>query len=65
LARVDLTADSLRGSGAEDWANFAERMHFIADFFRVYQTRQQLFEAPFTTRQAALIKSGERPDGSL
>lgn len=65
LARVDLTPDSLRGSGAEDWANFPDRMHFIADFFRVYQMRQQLFEAPFTTRQAALLKSGERPDGSL
>ena len=65
LARVDLTPDSLRGSGAEDWANFPDRMHFIVDFFRVYQMRQQLFEAPFTTRQAALIKSGERPDGSL
>ena len=65
LARVDLTPDSLRGSGAEDWANFPDRMHFIVDFFRVYQMRQQLFEAPFTTRQAALIKSAERPDGTL
>lgn len=65
LARVDLTPDSLRGSGAGDWADFPDRMHFIADFFRAYQMRQQLFEAPFTTRQAALIKSGERPDGAL
>ena len=65
LARVDLTPDSLRGSGAEDWANFPDRMHFIADFFRVYQTRQQLFDVPFADRQVALIKSGERPDGPL
>jgi len=65
LARVDLTPDSLRGSGAQDWANFPDRMHFIADLFRVYQLRQQLFEAPYTTMQAALIKSGERPDGPL
>jgi len=65
LARVDLTPDSLRGSGADDWANFADRMHFIADFFRVYQERVQLFDAPFTTGQAALIKAGKRPDGPL
>jgi hypothetical protein len=65
LARVDLTPDSLRESGAEDWANFPDRMHFIADFFRVYQMRQQLFEPPFTDQQAALIKSGVRPDGRL
>ena len=65
LAQVDLTPDSLIGSGAEDWADFPDRMHFIADFFRVYQEQQQLFDAPFTTEQVARIKSGERPDGPL
>jgi hypothetical protein len=65
LLRVDLTADSLRGSGAADWADFPDRMHFIADFFRVYQERPQLFDTPFTVRQATLIKTGQRPDGPL
>ncbi len=65
LARVDQTPDSLIGSGAADWADFEDRMHFIADFFRVYQERQQLFEAPFTNLQVDLIKSGQRPDGPL
>ena len=65
LARVDQTPDSLIGSGAIDWANFEDRMHFIADFFRVYQERQQLFEMPFTNMQVELIKSGQRPDGPL
>jgi len=65
LGQVDLTPDSLSGSGAEDWANFPDRMHFIADFFRVYQMRQPLFELPFTNLQMARIKSGERPDGPL
>ena len=65
LARVDLTPNSLRGSGADDWANFADRMHFIADFFRVYQEREQLFDSPFAAGQIALIKSGKRPDGPL
>jgi hypothetical protein len=65
LARVDVTPDSLNKSGAEDWADFTDRMHFIADFFRVYQERQYLFDAPFTTQQVALLKSGARPVGRL
>ena len=65
LARVDLSPDNLTGSGADDWASFADRMHFIADFFRGYQEHARLFDAPFTDLQAALIKSGKRPEGFL
>jgi hypothetical protein len=54
LARTDLTPDSLKESGAEDWADFKDRMHFITDFFRSYQERQLLFQAPFTTEQVAV-----------
>jgi hypothetical protein len=65
LAHVDLTPDSLSESGADDWAAFNDRMHFIADFFRVYQERQHLFDPPFTPEQVILLKSGVRPDGPL
>jgi hypothetical protein len=65
LAEVDLTSNSLDASGATDWANFKERMHFIADFFRVYQERESLFEAPFTAGQVEVVKMGRRPDGRL
>ncbi len=65
LERVDVTPDSVNGSGAIDWADFADRMHFIADFFRVYQERQLIFDAPFTNGQIASLKSGVRPDGRL
>ena len=65
LAEIDLTPDSLNATGATDWANFKERMHFIADFFRVYQERQYLFDAPFTVSQLELLKRGRRPDGPL
>ena len=58
LAQVDLTPDSLNATGATDWANFKERMHFIADFFRAYQERQYLFEAPFTASQGQQLKIG-------
>ncbi len=65
LGRVDATADSLKDSGAIDWADFAERMHFIADFFRLSQERRELFDAPFTAEQTALLKSGALPEGRL
>jgi hypothetical protein len=65
LSRVDLTPNSVKGSGAVDWADLTERMHYIADFFRVYQERRLLFEAPFTPRQVGLLKAGARPDGRL
>jgi hypothetical protein len=65
LKRIDITSNSLADSGAKDWADFTDRMHFIADFFRVYQERQQLFEAPFTTEQVELLKSGVQPGGRL
>ena len=65
LERVDITPNNLEDSGAKDWADFTDRMHFIADFFRVYQERQQLFEAPFTTEQVELLKSGALPGGRL
>ncbi len=65
LARTDLTPDSLHESGAEDWAEFKERMHFITDFFRAYQERQLLFDPPFTPEQVKILKSGSRPPGRL
>ncbi len=65
LAEVDLTPESLNATAAKNWANFKERMHFIADFFRVYQERQYLFEAPFTIPQVELLKTGRQPTGQL
>jgi hypothetical protein len=65
LAMIDRTPDSLNQSGAKDWANFADRMHFIADFFRVYQERRHLFDPPFTNEQVAALQSGNRPGGRL
>jgi hypothetical protein len=65
LAQTDTTPDSVVESGAKDWADFKERMHFITDFFRAYQERPQLFDAPFTPEQVALLKSGRKPSGRL
>jgi hypothetical protein len=65
LAEVDLTPETLNATTAKDWANFKERMHFIADFFRVYQERESLFDAPFTAGQLEVLKMGQRPEGRL
>ena len=46
LQRIDPTPDSLIQSGALDWADFDERMHFITDFFRMYHHHQPLFNPP-------------------
>jgi hypothetical protein len=60
LGRIDPTPDSTRGSGARDWSNLEERVHFIADLFRVYQERPAVLSEPFTAEQVAVIKAGGR-----
>jgi hypothetical protein len=65
LAGIDPTPDSLQRSGAVDWANLSERLHFIADLFRLYQEDPVLCDSPYTPDQVVLIKSGQIPDGSL
>ena len=65
LDLVDPTPDTTRGSGARSWSDLHERVHFIADLFRVYQQRTGLHDAPFSAGQVALIKAGTRPAGAL
>jgi hypothetical protein len=65
LALVDPTPDSVRESGASDWGHLEDRMHFIADFFRAWQERPALRDAPFTDAQVEAIRAGQRPEGRL
>ena len=65
LARIDPTPGSVIESGARDWANFDDRMHFITDFFRCYQEQTALFDAPFTNEQAVELRAGRRPSAPL
>jgi hypothetical protein len=65
LEQIDPTPDSTRDSGASDWANLSERLHFIADLFRCYQESPNLFEPPFTNEQVATLKANRIPDGAL
>ncbi len=62
MRQIDSTLDSTSESGAEDWANLRERMHFIADFFRCYHEDQGLFDPPFTQAQIVEMKAGRVPE---
>ncbi|HZY40655.1 MAG TPA: hypothetical protein VFF59_01505, partial [Anaerolineae bacterium] len=61
LDQIDPTPDSVHGSGAIDWAELADRIHFIADMFRCYQASPQLFDPPFTSDQVMALKAGHVP----
>jgi hypothetical protein len=61
LAQIDPTPDSPRDSGASDWADLSDRIHFIADLFRCYADYADLFAPPFTSDQIAQLKAGRLP----
>lgn len=65
LGKHDLTPDSLNETGALDWADLPDRLHFILDLFRCYQEQQGLSEPPFTPEQVEALKDGRLPDGRL
>jgi hypothetical protein len=65
VTTVDPTLDSLHGSGADDWADLADRMHMILDLFRQQHENPALFQPPFTAEQVQAIAVGHTPDGRL
>ena len=65
LSRIDPTPDATARSGATDWADLAERMHFIADLFRCWHARAELFTPPYDAVQIAAMRDGRRPSGVL
>lgn len=65
LEQIDPTPDSLRETGAVDWADLPDRVHFIVDLFRCYEETPDLFEPPFTPDQVTEVKAGRLPSGPL
>lgn len=65
LERLDPSPNSVIESGAVDWANLPERLHFILDFFRCFHETGHLFDPPFTEEQVVALKSGHMPQGQL
>lgn len=65
LEKIDPTQDSLAESGAVDWSDLPERLHYIVDLFRLYQQDANLFEPPYSADQVFEIKAGRLPAGAL
>jgi hypothetical protein len=65
LDRIDPTRDDPRDSGAVDWADLDDRIHFIADLFRSFGESPELFEPPFTPSQLEDLDAGRRPADPL
>jgi hypothetical protein len=65
LVLLDPTPDSQVESGARDWADLPDRLHFIIELFRCYQEIRDLFEPPFTAEQVEALKAGRLPGGRL
>jgi hypothetical protein len=65
LAVYDADGSTARGSGAEDWADILERMHFILTLFRSRQRDGRLFNPPFSPEQRTAISRGQLPNAPL
>ncbi len=65
LDRIDPTRDSQLQSGAVDWADLGDRVHFIAEMFRCFQESPFLFDSPFTPAQLERLDAGARPADPL
>lgn len=65
LARIDPTPDGPRASGAADWGDLPDRLHFIVELFRCYQEWPPIFDAPFAPEQVQAIQAGRKPTGRL
>ncbi|WP_270045941.1 hypothetical protein [Solirubrobacter ginsenosidimutans] len=52
-------------SGATDWSDLHQRMHYIVHLFRAFHEDRVLFDAPFTPVQVKAILAGVIPDGDL
>ncbi len=65
LQQVRPSPESIDGAGCTDWSNLRQRIHYIANLFRCYQEKTDLFRAPFSEDQINTIKNGGVPDGIL
>lgn len=57
LKQIDKTPDSVLASGAFDWADLPDRLHFIADMFRCFQETPDLLTPPFPPQHVQSIKA--------
>lgn len=61
----DRNPGTLTGSAAGDWTELSDRMNFIVDLFRSRHADPDLFTAPYSQQQRAMIVAGRVPGGPL
>jgi hypothetical protein len=52
-------------SGAHDWADLRQRMHYIVHLFRAFHASEDILGAPFTPEQLEQLEIGVIPSGDL
>jgi hypothetical protein len=65
LALYEPVPPAVDDCAAHDWAQLAQRMHYISHLFRAFHERPALAAAPFTPEQIALFRTGIVPEGDL
>lgn len=65
LRRFEPIAPAPDHTGARDWSDFDQRMHYIAHLFRAFHLHEELLDPPFTPAQVAAFTAGTVPDGAL
>jgi hypothetical protein len=65
LARFEPAAGAPDVTGARDWSQFHERMHYIAHLFRAFHLHDELLGPAFTEQQVLAFTAGAVPDGDL
>ena len=65
IAQFEPVAPAPDHSGARDWSNFDQRMHYIVHLFRAFHARPDLFDPPFTPEQVERFLAGVIPEGDL
>jgi len=65
LARFEPGATAPDDTGARDWSDFDQRMHYIAHLFRAFHLHDELLGEPFTAAQVRAFAAGTVPDGAL
>jgi hypothetical protein len=65
LGRFEPAPPAPDDSGARDWSDLDQRMHYIVHLFCSFHEREELGRPPFTEEQVASFTRGVVPDGEL
>jgi hypothetical protein len=65
LTRFERCSPAQHDSGADDWSELPQRMHFILHLFCAFHERADLLAPPFSDEQVQQFLGGRLPEGKL